>query len=96
MISEYKPNRATIEIGRGERFLDVSLSSIRQPDRTGDRVLVLRDITAVKQHERRLQDTEALLRGILERSSNGIVRLRPIRDEAGEVAGCPRTKGMTR
>jgi diguanylate cyclase (GGDEF)-like protein/PAS domain S-box-containing protein len=71
--------------GPEERRLEVSVSPIRAGDGLRGRVIVLRDVTSRRRAEAALRESEALLRGIVEHSPNGILRLRPKRGPDGEV-----------
>lgn len=76
---------AQVETADGRR-LDLSISPILLP-RGGlcGRVVMLRDVTERQRAEAALRRSEALVRGIVDGSPNGILRLRPRRDAAGEV-----------
>jgi diguanylate cyclase (GGDEF)-like protein/PAS domain S-box-containing protein len=76
---------AHVETADG-RQLDLVISPILLP-RGGlrGRVVMLRDVTERQRAEAALRRSEALVRGIVDGSPNGILRLRPRRDAAGEV-----------
>jgi diguanylate cyclase (GGDEF)-like protein/PAS domain S-box-containing protein len=76
---------AHAEMADGRRF-DLAISPILLP-RGGlrGRVVMLRDATERHRAEAALRRSEALVRGIVDGSPNGILRLRPRRDAAGEV-----------
>lgn len=76
---------AGFETGPGRR-LELALSRILLPSgRLRGRVVILRDVTERQRAEAALRRSEALVRGIVDGSPNGILRLRPRRDAAGEV-----------
>ena len=69
-----------------ERRLELAISPIRLASgRLRGRVVMLRDVTERQRAEAALRRSEALVRGIVDGSPNGILRLRPRRDAAGEV-----------
>ena len=68
------------------RRLEVSISPIHKAaDGLLGRVVVLRDVTARRRAEAALRESEALVRSIVEHSPSGILRLRPVRGEDGDV-----------
>ncbi|HSJ98556.1 MAG TPA: histidine kinase N-terminal 7TM domain-containing protein [Myxococcota bacterium] len=74
-----------VETADGRR-LDLAISPILLPTgRLRGRVVMLRDMTERQRAEAALRRSEALVRGIVDGSPNGILRLRPRRDAAGEV-----------
>jgi len=76
---------AHAETADGRRF-DLAISPILLPTgRLRGRVVMLRDVTERQRAEAALRRSEALVRGIVDGSPNGILRLRPRRDAAGEV-----------
>src|SRR5690606_6854066 len=76
---------ATLETAQ-RRKLELAISPIRLPSgRLRGRVVMLRDVTERQRAEAALRRSEALVRGIVDGSPNGILRLRPRRDASGEV-----------
>jgi diguanylate cyclase (GGDEF)-like protein len=77
----------TLELGTPEgRRIEVSLSAIRGArGRIEGRVALLRDVTERERTLAALRENEALVRGIVEHSPNGILRLRPQRQPDGDV-----------
>jgi len=77
----------TLEVSTPDgRHIEVSFSPIRT--RRGSvegRVVLLRDVTERERTLAALRENEALVRGIVENSPNGILRLRPQREPNGEV-----------
>ena len=70
----------------GDRHLDVSVSPIRDAQgEIGGRVFLLRDVSDRERALASLRDNEALVRGIVEHSPNGVLRLRPRRSPEGDV-----------
>jgi diguanylate cyclase (GGDEF)-like protein len=68
------------------RRIEVALSPIRNArGRIEGRVVLLRDVTERERTLAALRENEALVRGIVEHSPNGILRLRPTRGPDGEV-----------
>jgi len=68
------------------RLLEVSTSPIHNASGAlHGRVVVLRDVTARRRAEAALRESEALVRSIVEHSPSGILRLRPVRGEDGDV-----------
>ena len=73
------------EMSDGRR-LDLTISPILLPTgRLRGRVVMARDVTEQHRAEAALRRSEALVRGIVDGSPNGILRLRPRRDASGEV-----------
>jgi diguanylate cyclase (GGDEF)-like protein/PAS domain S-box-containing protein len=69
------------------RMLEVAISPVRAGTTTParGRVILLRDVTVREQALAALRENEALVRGIIEHSPNGILRLRAKCGPAGEV-----------
>ena len=76
---------ASFETEQGCR-LELAISPILLPSgRLRGRVVMLRDVTERQRAEAALRRSEALVRGIVDGSPNGILRLRPRCDASGEV-----------
>jgi diguanylate cyclase (GGDEF)-like protein/PAS domain S-box-containing protein len=77
----------TLEVSTPDgRHIEVSLSPIRAAHgRVEGRIVLLRDVTERERTLAALRENEALVRGIVENSPNGILRLRPQREPNGEV-----------
>jgi diguanylate cyclase (GGDEF)-like protein/PAS domain S-box-containing protein len=76
---------AACEDANGRR-LEVTVSPIRVASGSlRGRVILLRDVTERQRAETALRRSEALVRSLVDVSPNGILRLRPKRDESGEV-----------
>lgn len=76
---------ASFETKQGRRLeLAISRILLRSGHLRG-RVVMLRDVTERERAEAALRRSEALVRGIVDGSPNGILRLRPRRDALGEV-----------
>jgi diguanylate cyclase (GGDEF)-like protein/PAS domain S-box-containing protein len=74
---------ASVESPDGAHF-EVSISPIRDAQGShGGRVILLRDVTERERALAALRQSEALVRGIVEHSPNGILQLRPRLDENG-------------
>jgi len=74
-----------VQTAEGRR-IEISLSPIRNArGRVEGRVVLLRDVTERDRTLAALLESEALVRGIVEHSPNGILRLRPSRGPDGEV-----------
>jgi diguanylate cyclase (GGDEF)-like protein len=78
----------TLEVSTAEgRQIEISLSPIRGSSRgrVEGNVVLLRDVTERERTLAALRENEALVRGIVEHSPNGILRLRPKREPDGDV-----------
>jgi len=70
----------------GGRHLEIKASPLREADGAlAGRVFLLRDVTEQEHTLAALRGSEALVRGIVDHSPNGILRLRPNRGPDGEV-----------
>lgn len=70
----------------GGRRLEIIVSPIRVASGSlRGRVILLRDVTERQRAEGALRRSEALIRSLVDVSPNGILRLRPKRDPAGEI-----------
>ena len=68
------------------RHLEIKASPLREATgRLAGRVFLLRDVTDQERTLAALRESEALVRGIVDHSPNGILRLRPCRGPDGEV-----------
>ncbi|RIL07621.1 MAG: hypothetical protein DCC71_02520 [Proteobacteria bacterium] len=79
--------RATVECETPDgRRLEVGISPVTgSAGRARGRVVLLRDVTERERTLAALRESEALVRGIVEHSPNGILRLRPRRGPDGDV-----------
>ncbi|HEX7050758.1 MAG TPA: histidine kinase N-terminal 7TM domain-containing protein [Longimicrobiales bacterium] len=85
IIAARRPVRTEEELADG-RYLLIEISDIA--DRRGrvrGHVIVVREMTLRRRAEEALRESEALLRGIVEHSPNGILRLRPVHAENGRI-----------
>jgi diguanylate cyclase (GGDEF)-like protein/PAS domain S-box-containing protein len=80
-------DEATLETHAPDgRLLEICISPIRsRRGRLDGRVVLLRDVTERERTHAALRENEALVRGIVEHSPNGILRLRPRRSQDGDV-----------
>lgn len=78
--------RSDIAIPDGRR-LETDIRGIRDPRDAGVRgwIVVLRDVTDQRRAEAALRESEAMMRSVLERSPIGILRLSPLRNDAGRI-----------
>lgn len=77
----------TLEVSTPEgRRIEIALSPIRgSRGRVEGHIVLLRDVTERERTLAALRENEALVRGIVEHSPNGILRLRPKREPDGDV-----------
>lgn len=69
------------------RELEVEIVPLRTPrGGTRGRVVVLRDVTRARAAEAAIRESEGRVRTLLDRSPEGILSVRPVRGEDGEVA----------
>jgi len=84
-LSEDADRTLDVQTPEGRR-IEVALSPIRNArGRIEGRLVLLRDVTERERTLAALRENEALVRGIVEHSPNGILRLRPTRGPDGEV-----------
>lgn len=78
--------RGDIALPDGRR-LETDVRAIRDRRDAGVRgwIVVLRDVTDQRRAEEALRESEAMMRSVLERSPVGILRLSPLRNNAGRV-----------
>lgn len=69
------------------RRIEVHVRAIvdRQGERARGWIMVLRDVTHQRRAEGALRESEAMVRSLLDRSPIGIVRLSPLRNQAGRI-----------
>lgn len=64
------------------RFFDVSTAPLRDTrQRVTGTVVIVRDTTERRNTQKKLSDSEQLIRSLVENSSNGILRFRPVADD---------------
>lgn len=84
-LAEDSDRTLAVQTPEGRR-IEVALSPIRNArGRVQGRVVLLRDVTERERTLAALRENEALVRGIVEHSPNGILRLRPTRGPDGAV-----------
>ena len=85
-IDEYRREKRYLHKDGRTIWADLSASAVRDKDGKLVEVIgVAVDITENKQAEAELRNREALLSAVLERSYDGLVTLRPIRDDEGKI-----------
>ena len=76
------PDRQSATVKYEARFLDVSVAPLRDPaGASAGSVVIVRDTTERRNTQRRLADSEQLIRSLVEHSPNGILRFRPSGDD---------------
>jgi diguanylate cyclase (GGDEF)-like protein/PAS domain S-box-containing protein len=84
-LREERDVRVECSLPDGRR-MEIDVSSLRIAGRrTRSRVILLRDVTERERNLMALRESEALVRGIVDYSPNGILRLRAVRGPDGEV-----------
>ncbi len=76
------PDRQSATVQYEARYLDVSVAPLRDPSgASAGSVVIVRDTTERRNTQRRLADSEQLIRSLVEHSPNGILRFRPSGDD---------------
>lgn len=78
-----KPRKMMTTTGRFLHLQVTPISTNKAVSRTG-RVLMFRDVSDVEKAQKEVQNSEKLLRTLIDHSVNGILRLRWVRDDDGD------------
>ncbi|MGQ0816075.1 MAG: histidine kinase N-terminal 7TM domain-containing protein [Gemmatimonadota bacterium] len=84
-LLEPQPKTFEVEAAAGSVLFFETSAIAERSGRVRGTVIVARDVTAQRRAENALRDSEHMVRNVLDRSPNGILRLRPIRSDRGRI-----------